>query len=88
VPCIHLQLDGGAAQRRSTTQPGVIMTDTIDDLRTAILRDLVHSRVELDEARRRQRDKDSPGNRDAVVACLIDVDALLDSYLATDARRR
>jgi hypothetical protein len=64
------------------------MTDTIDDLRTAILRELVRSRVELDEARRRQRDKDSPGNRDAVVACLTDVDALLDSYLATDARRR
>jgi hypothetical protein len=64
------------------------MTDTIDDLRTAIVQRLVRSHHELAEAKRRQRLKDSPGNRAAVVACLTDVDALLDTYLSADDPRR
>jgi hypothetical protein len=63
------------------------MTDIVDDLRTAILRDLVLSRAKLAEARCRQRQKDSPGNRAALAARLTDVDALLDTYLAAGDRR-
>ena len=63
------------------------MIDTIDDLRTAIVHDLVRSQDELAEARRRQRVKDSTANRAAVATCLATVDALLDTYLAAEDLR-
>jgi hypothetical protein len=39
---------------------------------------------ELDQARRRQRGKDSPAHRAAVTACRQEIDAILDLYLETD----
>jgi hypothetical protein len=57
------------------------MIETIESRDTAVLRDLVRAHDELAGARGRQRQKDSPGNREAVVACLSVMDALLDRYL-------
>ena len=63
------------------------MTVAIDHRRTALHEDLMGARNELSEARRRQRQKDSPSNRTAVAACLTTMDALLDAYLATGSPR-
>jgi hypothetical protein len=76
------------AHRHAQPEAGAAMTDTVDDLRTAIVKGLVRSHDELAEARRRQRHKDSTGNRAAVATCLTNVDALLDTYLAADSPRR
>ena len=58
------------------------MTAAVDNRRTTIQLDLVRAHSQLAEARRRQRQKDSPGNRAAVATCLTRMDTVLDTYLA------
>jgi hypothetical protein len=58
------------------------MTADVDSRRTAIQLDLVLVQSQLAEARRRQRQKDTPSNRSAVAAWLAMMDTVLDTYLA------
>lgn len=64
------------------------MITTVDDLESVLGLDFATACRELDEARSRQRTKDSPGHRAAVSAARDRVDGVLDLYLATGGGRR
>jgi hypothetical protein len=58
-----------------------VMTLIVDDLREALAADFATARLELVEARRRRREKDTPENRSLVASCQTQLDRLLDMYL-------
>jgi hypothetical protein len=60
------------------------MTLFVDTRGPALRGELMRVRSDLEEARSRQRKKDSTMNRAALAACLTTMDDLLDRYLATD----
>jgi hypothetical protein len=57
------------------------MTAVHDSLRAELGSAFFRCCAQLAEARRRQRRKDTPRNRDAVAECRARVDAVLDLYL-------
>lgn len=58
-----------------------------DHLRRAIELDFASMCTQLTEARQRQRQKDSTGNRASVAECRARIDAILDLHLETEGRR-
>jgi hypothetical protein len=64
------------------------MTSVIDTLPAELHVDFTRARGELADARRRQRQKDTPDHRSAVAACLTRIDAVLDMYLEALRPRR
>jgi hypothetical protein len=59
------------------------MTAALYSLPRELHLDFARAREELDDARHRQRQKDTPDHRSAVAACLTRIDAVLDMYLET-----
>jgi hypothetical protein len=59
------------------------MTAVIDGVATELRLDFARAHRRLAEARRRQRQKDTPERRSVVAECLTRVDAVLDMYLQT-----
>lgn len=57
------------------------MTAVLYSLSRELHLDFTRAREELDDARQRQRQKDTPDHRSAVAACLTRIDAVLDMYL-------
>jgi hypothetical protein len=57
------------------------MTAVHDSVRDELASAFSRYCAQLAEARRRQRRKDTPSNRDAVAECRARVDAVLDLYL-------
>jgi hypothetical protein len=53
----------------------------VDDLRAELAGDFAVTRLELIEARRRHREKDTPDNRALVASCQEQLDRVLDMYL-------
>jgi hypothetical protein len=62
------------------------MTDFLDNSGSTIRGELMRARSQLVEARSRQQQKDSTGNRADLASCLTTIDRLLDRYLATGHR--
>lgn len=59
-----------------------------DNVAAEIASGFVRVCAELDRARSRLRERDTPANRDDVAACLARADVLLDMRLETEGSRR
>ena len=62
------------------------MSAIAEDVRTTHRDSFSRARTRLAEARRRQRDKDTPAHRAAVAARLAEIDAVLDAHLSAQRR--